>query len=52
MLTFSDTEEKTVEKAIAALADMMPLEAIQPPHLHKDRFKHRLQVYFRGITTG
>ena len=31
MLTFSDTEEKAVEKAIAALADMIPLEAIQPP---------------------
>ena len=22
------------------------------PHLHKDCFRHRLQVYFRGITTG
>ena len=33
MLTFSDTEEKAVEKAIAALADMMPLEAIQLPGL-------------------
>ena len=32
MLTFSDTEEKAVEKAIAALADMIPLDAIQPPH--------------------
>ena len=32
MLTFSDTEEKAVEKAIAALADMIPLEAIEPPH--------------------
>ena len=32
MLTFSDTEEKAVEKAIAALADMIPLEAMQPPH--------------------
>lgn len=32
MLTFSDTEEKAIEKAIAALADMIPLEAIQPPH--------------------
>ena len=31
MLTFNDTEEKAVEKAIAALADMIPLEAIQPP---------------------
>ena len=27
----NDTEEKAVEKAIAALADMIPLEAIQPP---------------------
>ena len=32
MLTFSDTEERAVEKVIAALADMIPLEAIQPPH--------------------
>ena len=32
MLTFNDTEEKAVEKAIAVLADMIPLEAIQPPH--------------------
>ena len=31
MLIFNDTEEKAVEKAIAALADMIPLEAIQPP---------------------
>ncbi len=31
VLTFNDTEEKAVEKAIAALADMIPLEAIQPP---------------------
>ena len=31
ILTFKDTEEKAVEKAIAALADMIPLEAIQPP---------------------
>ena len=31
MLTFNDTEEKAVEKAIAALADMIPLEAMQPP---------------------
>ena len=29
---FNDTEEKAVEKAIAALADMIPLEAMQPPH--------------------
>ena len=32
MLVFNDTEEKAVEKAIAALADMIPLEAIQPPY--------------------
>ncbi len=32
MLIFNDTMEKAVEKAIAALADMIPLEAIQPPH--------------------
>ena len=32
MLTFNDTEEKAVGKAIAVLADMIPLEAIQPPH--------------------
>lgn len=32
MLTFSDTEEKAVEKAIATLASMIPLEAIQSPH--------------------
>ena len=32
MLMFNDTEEKAVEKAIAALADMIPLEAMQPPH--------------------
>ena len=31
MLIFNDTEEKAVEKAIAALADMIPLETIQPP---------------------
>ncbi len=31
MLTFSDTEEKAAEKVIAALADMIPLEAMQPP---------------------
>ncbi|MBD5516020.1 MAG: response regulator transcription factor [Lachnospiraceae bacterium] len=31
MLIFNDTEEKAVEKAITALADMIPLEAIQPP---------------------
>lgn len=30
MLVFNDTEEKAVEKAIAALADMIPLEVIQP----------------------
>ena len=32
MLVFSDTEEKAVEKAIAVLADMIPLEAIQLPN--------------------
>ena len=32
MLIFNDTEEKAVEKAIAALADMIPLEAMQSPH--------------------
>ena len=32
MLVFNDTEEKAVEKAIAALADMISLEAMQPPH--------------------
>ena len=32
MLVFNDTEEKAVEKAIATLADMIPLEAIQPPY--------------------
>ena len=32
MLIFNDTEEKAVEKAIAALADMIPLETMQPPH--------------------
>ncbi len=31
VLTFNDTEEKMAEKAIAALADMIPLEAMQPP---------------------
>ena len=30
MIVFNDTEEKAVEKAIVALADMIPLEAIQP----------------------
>ena len=32
ILTFTDTEEKAIERAIAALADMIPLEAVQPPH--------------------
>ena len=32
MLIFNDTEEKAVEKAIAALADMIQPEAIQPPY--------------------
>ena len=31
MLTFNDAEEKAIEKAIAVLADMIPLESIQPP---------------------
>ena len=31
ILTYKDTEEKAVEKAIAALADMIPLEAMQSP---------------------
>jgi len=31
ILTFKDTEEKAAEKVIAALADMIPLEAMQPP---------------------
>lgn len=31
MFTFNGTEEKAVEKAISALADMIPLEAIKPP---------------------
>ena len=30
ILTFNDTEKKAVEEAIAALAEMIPLEAIQP----------------------
>ena len=38
MLTFNDTEEKAVEKAIAALADMIPLEAAPLPG-----------TYFSGI---
>ena len=32
ILIFKDTEEKAVERAITALADMIPLEAIKPPH--------------------
>ena len=31
MLTFNDTEEKAVKKAITALTEMIPLETIQPP---------------------
>lgn len=31
ILTFNNTEEKAVEKAITAFADMIPLEAMQPP---------------------
>ncbi len=34
ILTFKDTEEKAVERAISVLADMIPLEAIPPPHSH------------------
>jgi len=30
ILTFKDTEEKAIEKAITVLADMIPLESIQP----------------------
>lgn len=32
ILTFKDTEETAVEKVITALADVIPLEAIQHPH--------------------
>ena len=32
ILVFNDMEEKEVEKVIATLADMLPLEAVQPPH--------------------
>ena len=35
--------------------DLQPTEkdraGQQKPHLHKDRFRHRLQVCFRGMTT-
>jgi hypothetical protein len=31
VLTFNDTKEKAVEKAVAAPADIIPLEALQPP---------------------
>ena len=31
ILTFNDTEEKAVEEAIATLANMIPLEVMQPP---------------------
>ena len=31
MLTFNGTEEKAIEKAIAALAHIIPLEAMPPP---------------------
>ncbi len=31
MLVFNDTEEKAVEKALAALTEIIPLEAMQPP---------------------
>ena len=32
MLTFNGTEEKAIEKAIAGLAHIIPLEAMPPPH--------------------
>lgn len=56
MLTFNDTEEKAVEKAIAALADMIPLEAIQPPHSPALTFPgleirlHQRRVLKMGLT--
>lgn len=49
LLTFNDTEEKAVEKAMAALADMIPLESMQLPqvHLHKNRFRYGYKFAFR-----
>jgi len=32
ILTFKDVEENEAEKVITALANMIPLEAIKPPH--------------------
>lgn len=32
MLVFNDTEEKSVEKVIAALDNIVTLEVLQPPH--------------------
>lgn len=32
ILTFNDTEEKAIEKAIATLANIIPLEAMPLPH--------------------
>ena len=32
MLTFNGTEEKAIEKAIAGLVHIIPLEAMPPPH--------------------
>ena len=55
MLIFNDTEEKAVEQAIAALADMIPLEAIQPPHFPALTFpgleirQHQRRVLKDGI---
>ncbi len=31
VLTFNDTEEKVVKRVLATVADIIPLEAIQPP---------------------
>ena len=60
MLTFNDTEEKAVGKAIAVLADMIPLEAIQPPHspaleirLHQRRvLKGGKDIYLTRLEYG
>lgn len=39
------TEEKAVEKAIAALADTIPLEAIQPPHSSQKNSIRSIPIY-------
>ena len=58
MLTFNGTREKAVKKAIAALADMIPLEAIQPPQSHTLVFPgleislHQRRVLCAGILPG